>query len=449
MANGQTAPAVRVSNHSYGDNPGWAFVSDSSIWNWTDPSLFGDYDVRSYALDQTAAMAPYNCIVLAAGNDRGNGTTAAHWHDGEPILQNDSHPFDCATGYGCMPPDSGAKNIFTVGSTLPPSVRPTDPSHIVISEFSSRGPTDDGRIKPDFVAMGDSVISSTNMPGDTSYYILSGTSFAAPAVSGSIALLHELWKERRGQNQMLLSATMKALLVHTAREAGSNPGPDYIYGWGLVDFKAAADLMVDDEWIPTSIIEDSLMQGQVRRYVVYKPDDGVLRATIAWTDPAKSGNVSIALVNDLDLKITDCTNDFLPWALDGANPANAATKGNNNVDNVEQVVVEAPTGVGFFVVEVSHKGVLKDGRQDFGLIISGQGPPDESPVVIQNVNYNGVEHFIIAQSELIMENVEIETNPSGIPTSLFVTAGKRIDFRPGLTMYPGSGLNARIFKGCP
>lgn len=102
-----------------------------------------------------------------------------------------------------------------------------------ITGFSSFGPADDGRIKPDIVAPGQAVFS-TSAASPNDYEVLSGTSMSAPAVTGTLAILQELYKNLNGGSYMK-SATLKALAIHTAREAGPNEGPDYMFGWGLLD----------------------------------------------------------------------------------------------------------------------------------------------------------------------------------------------------------------------
>ena len=69
------------------------------------------------------------------------------------------------------------------------------------------------------------------------------------------------------------------------------------------------------------------------------------------------------------------SDNFL-WILDPANPAGAATWGDNTRDNVEAVLIDAPTP-GCYTFQVTHKGTLTNGPQDFALILSGTTPPDE------------------------------------------------------------------------
>ena len=118
-----------------------------------------------------------------------------------------------------------AEEVITVGSVGVFSLE-LDPS-------SSRGPTPDGRTKPDVVAPGAGVVVAT---GTGSYARPSGTSMAAPLVAGACALLLQVHPEW-GPREVALA------LRQTARDLGE-AGADTAYGWGLVDAEAASGLNV-------------------------------------------------------------------------------------------------------------------------------------------------------------------------------------------------------------
>jgi subtilisin family serine protease len=152
-------------------------------------------------------------------------------------------------GYDSLPPTQVAKNTLVVGAIEGITVKKEtyDKSDVGMPTFSSWGPTDDGRIKPDVVAAGNNLYAPVAfVPGsippaesNESYRgNLSGTSFAAPTVTGTAVLLIEHYRNLFGT--LPLSATTKGLLTHTAFDAG-NVGPDYSHGWGLVD--AAANFL--------------------------------------------------------------------------------------------------------------------------------------------------------------------------------------------------------------
>ncbi|MEJ8566121.1 S8 family serine peptidase [Elongatibacter sediminis] len=403
-----------VSNHSYGVAAGWLHIGDLPPDNWwwiggaadtdlEDPN-FGYYDSESQLWDQIAFDAPYYLIVKAAGNDRSDYGPP----DGEEytIIDQDGNfvatstlprPADCApAGYDCLPTHSVAKNILTVGAVddLPGGYSEIGgPSQVVMSEFSSWGPTDDGRIKPDLV--GNGVFLFSAWPDDPYYALAAGTSMSTPNVSGSLLLLQQHYENLNGPGQYLRAATLKALAIHTADESGPAPGPDYAFGWGLLNTLAAADV-ISGAGADHQIIEAALLNGAQDSYPVTVSQAGaVLTATLVWPDPPGTpaapalDPTDLMLVNDLDLRIIRGGSTWLPWVLDPANPAAAATTGDNIRDNVEQVrIVDA--GIGSYTVEVGHKSTLLDSLpQDYALIISVDPPPPVSSGFIIDEDFSG------------------------------------------------------------
>ena len=359
--------SLLLSNHSYGTVSGWNF--DGTKWAWNgDPNIdskkdykFGFYDATTAGWDGIAFSAPYYLIVKAAGNDRtdiGDGT-GAHDPDG---------PYDCIPTVGV------AKNVITVGAVNKLFSPYTGPSDVLMSPFSSWGPTDDGRIKPDIVAPGVNVLSTVST-STTSYAQESGTSMATPAVTGTLALLQQLYKSLNSGNYMR-SASLKALALHTARETGANPGPDYSFGWGLLDAEGAARLILNKDNQNIFIKEQVLTSGQTFEMDLGIPKTATkIKATIVWTDPpgtppSNSLNPTIKmLVNDLDLRVVDDGGtQQLPWILNPASPAAAATTGDNVRDNVEKIELTS-TLPRNYKLRVTNKGTLVGGTQAFSLIL--------------------------------------------------------------------------------
>lgn len=385
------AATLLISNHSYGTAAGWSLNTDVTPQRWeffaapgaNEDYKFGYYDTQSSEWDRICFNAPYYLPVKSAGNNRSvNGPKVGQpyfRYNADRIMSdagnrpkglNSNDKYDNIATYGT------AKNILTIGAVNPLGNGPYTPADIKITPFSSWGPTDDGRIKPDLVADGVSV-TSTSDAGNTSYTTLSGTSMATPNVSGSLILLQELYNHEKA-NQYMRSATLKALVIGTAAEAGNAPGPDYSYGWGLLNTEAAAQAILN-EGKKSKIAENILNQGEQQTIDVTAAGDEPVTATICWTDPeaiAISSSISLnnstpRLINDLDLRATKGTAIYNPWVLDPANPSAPAFNGDNKTDNVEQVTIAAPLAGAVYKFTVSHKGNLKRGPQFYSMVITG------------------------------------------------------------------------------
>lgn len=171
------------------------------------------------------------------------------------------------------------------------------------------------------------------------------------------------------------------MLIHTAEDqvgdASDTPGPDYTYGWGLINVTAAADVIRADNNPVRTIFEEQVDQNGVNQHNVnVAPGTTELRATIVWTDEPGAEAAAVKLVNGLDLHVTNATATFNPWTLDPANPANPAnpaTTGIDSINNVEQVVINNPAS-GIYTVSVNGTSV-PSGPQPYTLIVTGTTYP--------------------------------------------------------------------------
>lgn len=368
------AAGLEISNHSYGTVTGWS--SSSGTWQWTgDASIsavedyrFGFYGSSARNWDIIANNAPYYLITKSAGNDRGDGPSNAGTGD-VPQLDGGEDGFDCIGSYG------NAKNIMTVGA-VQEVLNYNGPQSVIMSSFSSWGPVDDGRIKPEVVAKGVGTYSAGSN-SNTHYSTKNGTSMASPNAAGTMALLQQHYQNTHG-GQPMLSSTLRALVIHTADEAGPAEGPDYMFGWGLMNAERAATIISEDDVLQNVIDEIDLVEGIMFSREINAPGNMPLRVTIAWNDPAGNvlpaglNNRSPRLVNDLDLRLLGPDGSlFYPYRLDPDNPAEAPLKdGKNFVDNAEQVFIAEPVA-GSYTIIVDHEGALANGMQTFSIIISG------------------------------------------------------------------------------
>ena len=145
------------------------------------------------------------------------------------------------------------------------------------------------------------------------------------------------------------SATLKGIAIHTTDEAGPAPGPDYIYGWGLLNLQRAASVITSDTMSsnPDQVIyENNLLSGTPYSINVVASGKEALTATICWTDPKASvdqnqllNDTTLKLINDLDLRISNADTTYLPWTLNRKKPSNAAVPGDDSINNVEKIQV--------------------------------------------------------------------------------------------------------------
>ncbi|MEC5172506.1 S8 family serine peptidase [Chryseobacterium nepalense] len=290
----QASSGLLTSNHSYG------FGSLSNIW------FYGAYDSRAQTFDEICYNNPYYLPVVSAGNSR-NDTSSP----GSVQIANKGG-YDLIFGHG------NAKNVMTVVAVSEVS-NYVDESSVTMSTFSSWGPSDDGRIKPD-ISMKGLGVRSTLSTSNTATGLLSGTSMASPGITGVVLLLQQYYKQL--YSNYMRSATVKGLILHTADEAGYWAGPDYEYGWELVNAEKAV-IAIRDKNSATStksvLDELSLSNGATYTKTITASGASPLKVSISWTDPqssfTNSGTIepsSKYLVNDLDIKITKDGVNYYP-----------------------------------------------------------------------------------------------------------------------------------------
>ncbi|MGJ8684186.1 MAG: S8 family serine peptidase [Nonlabens sp.] len=209
-----------------------------------------------------------------------------------------------------------------------------------LATSSSKGPATDGRIKPDITAHGQGHISTDE---DNDYLSFGGTSGAAPGIAGVAAQLYSAYISLGGQFAVAPeSALIKAIMLNTANDAG-NIGPDFRYGWGIVNGLRAVKLLEDGRFFNRSI-----SQGVTQNRMIAIPANTTqLKVMLYWNDPAATAGATTALVNDLDLTVTQpdgTTNN--PWVLNSNASTitlnQPATTGVDRLNNMEQVLINNP-----------------------------------------------------------------------------------------------------------
>lgn len=357
-----------LSNHSYGYP-----INDEN--GESIPNAFiGDYSLWSSILDNITYVFPYYLHIAAGGNDG-----------------NVAYPDQQVQGLDQLTGSTTAKNVLTVGSFS----MSDDNSNVSPTSFSSAGPTNDFRIKPEITApghfLGAAYWDENNPEATDKYVTASGTSFSAPNAAAGIALLQQLY--RRTNSTYLLGSTVKALLCHTAEDITQwgnidITGPDVKTGYGAMNLEKAAALIQKDEEEPNTILEFDLNEGQRKTLYFLALNEGELTATLSWFDTHAEEGAQKALVNDLDLRIAQESTIYYPWKLPTEKQQPTTMKGDNNADTLEKIIVSEDLG-GVYDISVSHKGNLSEGSQRASLVVSGPGIILTSKEALENSQSDG------------------------------------------------------------
>lgn len=398
---------ANISNHSYTPNAGWFRDSRSGkfIWygeesvNSNEDLKFGKYTDREARFDDVIYGSKKLLVFAAAGNDRKQSpeqisalkqpvdhyvydTDGSGNRKSRPVQGVTRQPDGLDTGLDTVVGICVAKNSVCIGAIpdIPAALTAASLEKIESASYSNWGPTDDGRIKPDLVATGNDLLSTSDAD-DEAVRTDSGTSMASPTAAGIAALLIQLYRRERGGEDPFAAVT-KAVLIHTARDAGVK-GPDPVFGWGAIDALAAGKVIGQkDQHI---ILRRAVSISNPIYELSLEPSStsDPIKVTLVWTDPPGTANTqglddsTPSLMNDLDVKLTapDGTTVFYPYSLNRQNPLEAAVRTEpNRVDNVE-VIGPLGSAPGTWKLEIRAASFKAGTEQDFALVISGFRPP--------------------------------------------------------------------------
>lgn len=308
ISEGKSLYSVDISNHSY---------------NFSNTDCFesGQYIPEASDLDKLVYENPTLLPVVAVGN-----TATANCAIATDTFSSVDIGFQ------------GCKNAITVGWL---------DYQEKIALNSGRGPTQDGRIKPELVAKGFGVVTITPNNGISGVY---GSSYAAPQIAGLAALLHQKYKQQF--SSLPNSSLIRAILINTARDLG-NPYPDYIFGFGKPDALRAVNTITNQLYF-----EDNVSQDGFKLQTISVPaNTRQLKTTLSWTDKEGNPVAAKSIVNNLDLKIVTPAGDtILPWILNPSRPKNQALRGIDYVNTNEQVTIDNPTA-GIYTIIVKGTSV--------------------------------------------------------------------------------------------
>ncbi len=401
-----TNPGDIEQDYAHAINTNNAVIANNSIGTNTASNFFpceitGEYGITDTIIDaivRGGLGAPIR-VVWANGNERNSSR--------------------CGDEYFTTAPPACAKNHITVGA-----LNSDDDS---VTGFTSWGPANDGRIKPDISAPGcqtGSGVTSTSASGG--YSTLCGTSMASPTVAGLAALIMQDYREQFPDQPDMLPATLRALLIHNARDI-ENTGPDYMTGYGIAQVVDTIDHMRAG-----AFMESTIDHGQTQLIQINVEEaNSEIKATLVWSDPPGTPNVIPALINDLDLRITGPDGTFYPWTLDPGNPAEPAVRTQpDRVNNIEQVVVDAASP-GIWTIEVIGYNV-PEGPQEFSLaaspnlVTTGIDFPNGVPAIVSPTEPTPLTVRIRATGESVIEGTAMlhsRINGGSFSTSPLLSLG--------------------------
>ena len=319
-----------------------------------------------------------------------------------------------------------------------------------VADFSSCGPCEDGRIKPDLVAPGTWIASmaSSAAPDESAiawtvidnYYVyMGGTSMSGPAAAGGAAAFVQYYKSTH-TNAMPSPALVKAALINSASEldesdGGPGPIPNFQEGWGRVCLTNLIKSQRNFQFVDQTAL---LTTGQVyQQHTFVGASNQSLKITMAYTDVAGFPGAIPALVNDLNLEVVgpDGTlyrgNQF----IEGESVPNATSA--DSLNNVEAVHLAQPLP-GDYLIRVRAVNVVEDARldtsaidQDFALVISGPLlSPKQGEVLLDRTNYTapGAINLKVldagrAASNTVTVRLTSTTEPAGEQITLRSTIG--------------------------
>lgn len=433
-------------NSSYGPYAVWQ--GDLGISNaatgW-ESHFFGLYDAEAASTDSTSNTKAYHLIVASSGNDRTN--TVANQGYTFSLYQpsyNPSNPaanykgefiytfrngvsglFDYVYFWPVLTPGQNISLLASLAVAIAPAGLAAQPYSAVlpndggtagydslprgkqtsknalcvgamkdattIASYSAWGPTDDGRVKPDVVALGGdsgALVTSTSSASDTAAASGAGTSFSGPTAAGAVTLLSQYQETLRGNKEPYRASTFRALVIHSATDVAPT-GPDFKTGWGILNAQGAADIIKTNT--SRSKVAEFFLENNTSASFPFKGIGGQpVKITVTWADkagptqpeavdPPGTASPFKVLVNDLDLRLARVspTQTLMPWKPDPTNPGAATIgTGDNDRDNVEQIVLSNPVANEALNPTIAQKaGTSLTGQQWVSVVMTGVVSP--------------------------------------------------------------------------
>jgi uncharacterized repeat protein (TIGR01451 family) len=373
----------------------WGARVHNDSWGGGDP---GVYDLLASQFDDFIYQNPDMTVVVSVGNE-GTDDDADGYVDEGSISSPGTAKNTIGVGASDNERSTGGYNpggiCWTWGNCWGYPANPTQDDRISddrdeLAAFSSRGPLEDGRIKPDVVAPGTNILSvrSSQATGggwwglyDDYYMYMGGTSMSSPLTAGAVALVREYYVEDEAHANPS-AALIKATLINSAvdiagygnaSEEAGQPIPNNHEGWGRVNVAAATTpgfRQFEDD-------TQGVATGETKTFEYDVQDAGQpFKVTLVWSDAPASASAAPALVNDLHLRLTAPNGITYYWGNDFSGGWSQPYGNPDTINNVENVYVQSPPE-GMWTVEVIGQNVPQGGTQPFALMVDGYMPPEE------------------------------------------------------------------------
>lgn len=501
---------TNLSNHSYGLTAGWQLRAAPQLHRWhgingADQDFrFGMYFPaqprpggfglpQSEGIDQIVFDNVFHLPVASAGNDRLQEPPGQDPNQNPPVgithevfngvawVQSTTYrsPDGDQGGYDTVRSPGTAKNILTVGSIGIDYGFNGAGTQVFLAGSSGRGPTDDGRLKPEIVAKGINAITSDNgtspqplaiqFGGNTAqaYQVISGTSFAAPSVTGALNLCAQRYTQLFPDREAPHASTWRALAIHTADDVFGAPGPDFATGYGIFNAQAITDLLQEDfDSGASAFVKEAPLfmeaAGEPLDFIefdVVAAGGADLVCTIAWTDPA--GNPATltvpdqpndVLINDIGVRVTAPDSMvWRPWVLnaDLANETQAAReaaamRGVNHTDNLEQVLIPAAdiAAGGTYTIRIERDDILETAFQWVSIAVRGITPQARPPLQVKTIGPGtAADTWLLTWDTIVGRDYEIEFSTdleTWTPVGSTATASKEL-MASEVPVPPGTG----------
>jgi serine protease AprX len=418
---------AHIHSNSWGSDDAGDYTTDSATadaFTWNNPDFLITFSAGNAGTDANSNGVIDNDSIGSPATAKNVLTVGASEND-----RLSDYPCDAALSYtshdsyqpGQTCSSMGGQNLLGTYGQRWPSDYPANPitSDITagnkeqMAAFSSRGPTDDGRIKPDVVAPGTWVLSGySNMyqegygdpanprdglyqvdgwglPMNDRYKYFGGTSMSNPLAAGAAAVVRDYYNKKYAHNSS--AALVKATLINTAVDLldenndgvddNDYPIPNFHEGWGRIDLVNATD--GSHEFMDYT---PGLETGTVITYVYHIASEAnPLKVSLVWSDYPSTAAAALNLVNNLNLEVSGPGgypvyrgNIFSGgWSQTGGSADSA--------NNVENVYVQSPA-IGAWTISITAANV-PFGPQPFALVVDGDL---QIPTAVTDINVEAI-----------------------------------------------------------